>query len=250
MNIVILAAGGKDAYQEAGSTYPKNLAEIAGRPLVQHVLERLMPLKTLGARFICMIPGQENLRFHTASVIRLIEPGAAVLEVPETTAGAACTALLAVEWMDNDQPLLLMNGDILIDCDPVALIADFQSRGLDAGMVVFDDVHPRWSFVKLDAQGLVVEAAEKRPISRHATTGLFWFARGSDFVRAAATMLRKNAAIDGLFYVSPVFNEMILAQARIGVTPIEKSHYHSLKDPAGARAYEQHLAKATPTAAS
>lgn len=250
MNIVILAAGGKDAYQEAGSPYPKNLAEIAGKPLVQHVLERLLPLKALDARFICMIPGLENRRFHTASVIRLIEPEAVVLEVPETTSGAACTALLAVEWMDNDQPLLLVNGDILIDCDPVALVTDFAARGLDAGMVVFEDVHPRWSFVKLDADGLVIEAAEKRPISRHATTGLSWFARGRDFVRAAAAMLRKNAAVDGLFYVSPVFNEMILAQARIGVAPIEKSQYHSLKDPPGARAYEQHLAKTAPAPAS
>lgn len=243
MNVLILCAGGLDSYQNSGSLYPKNLAEIAGRPLVQHVLEHLLPLKTLGARFVALIPGEENRRFHTGSVIRLIEPDAVVLEIPETTAGAACTALLAVEWADNQEPLLIVNGDILIDRDPVALITDFHSRRLDAGIVVFDDVHPRWSFVKLDAQGMVIEAAEKRPISRHATAGLYWFARGSDFVRAAGAMLRKNAAIDGLFYVSPVFNEMILAQARIGVTVIEKHQYHSLKDPAGARSYELHLAE-------
>jgi dTDP-glucose pyrophosphorylase len=241
MNVVILLAGGVDGYQQSGSAYPKNLAEIADRPLVQHVLEGLLPLKELGARFVCMIPGPENRRFHTGSVIQLIEPDAVVIEVPETTAGAACTAMLAVEWIDNGEPLMVINGDIVLDGDLVAMIRDFQTRSLDAGIVVFEDVHPRWSFVKLNAGGMVVEAAEKRPISRFATTGLYWFARGADFMKAAAAMLRKGASVDGLFYVSPVLNEMILAQARIEVTQIDKSGYHSLKDPAGARAYEQVL---------
>jgi dTDP-glucose pyrophosphorylase len=125
-------------------------------------------------------------------------------------------------------------------------VQDFQERNLDAGIVVFDDVHPRWSFVKLDASGFVIEAAEKRPISRHATTGLYWFARGADFVRAASAMLRKGASVDGHFYVTPVLNELILAQARIGVTPIDKAHYHSLKDPAGGRSYEEFLKNQPP----
>lgn len=247
MTIVVLMAGGQDSYQQAGSPYPKNLAEIDGRPLVQHVMESLLPLKALGARFVCMIPTLENTRFHTGSVIRLMEPEAVVLDVPEATGGAACTALLAVQWVDNDEPLVVINGDILVDCDLVAMVTNFQQRELDAGMIVFQDIHPRWSFVKLDASGLVIEAAEKRPISRYATAGLYWFARGADFVRAAASMLRKGASVDGLFYVSPVFNEMILLQAKIGVMEIEKSRYHSLKDPAGARSYEGFLTANPPS---
>jgi NDP-sugar pyrophosphorylase family protein len=246
MNVVLLLAGGNDAFHEAGSPYPKNLVEVAGQPLVQLVLERLLPLKSRGARFISMIPGLENRRFHTASVIRLIEPASVVVEVPETTAGAACTALLAVEQIDNDDPLLVVNGDILLDVDPSEVIGGFERRGLDAGIVVFEAVHPRWSFVRLDEAGWVVEAAEKRPISQLAATGFYWFARGSDFVGAAAQVLRKGAAVDGKYYVTPVLNELILDQKRIGVHLIEKTDYHSLKDPTGVRQFEQsHPGQAT-----
>lgn len=239
MNVVLLFAGGNDGFQEAGSSYPKNLVEVNGRPLVQWVIEGLLPLKTMGARFIALVQGMENRRFHTSAVIRLIEPDSLIVEVPEKTAGAACTALLAVEHIDNDQPLIVVNGDILMEVDPTALVSGFEGRGLDAGIAVFDAVHPRWSFVRLGQDGMVVEAAEKRPISSLATTGFYWFARGSDFVRAAAQQLRKGAAVEGKYFVTPVLNELILEQKRIGVHVIDKSEYHSLKDPAGVRQFEQ-----------
>jgi dTDP-glucose pyrophosphorylase len=241
MNVVLLLAGGNDGFTEVGSPYPKNLVEVDGQPLVQLVIERLLTLKNRRGRFISLIPGMENRRFHTASVIRLIDPDSLVVEVPEKTAGAACTALLAVEQIDNEDPLLVVNGDIILDVDPGEIVGGFEGRGLDAGIAVFEAVHPRWSFVRLNEEGLVVEAAEKRPISHYAATGFYWFARGADFVRATAQTLRKGASIDGKYYVTPVLNELVLEQKRIGVHMIGKSEYHSLKDPAGVRQFEQAL---------
>jgi hypothetical protein len=61
----------------------------------------------------------------------------------------------------------------------------------------------------------VVAVAEKQPISRHATVGIYYFRRGLDFVQAAERMLLKHASVGGEFYVAPVFNEFILdGQAR------------------------------------
>lgn len=97
MIVLVLAAGSTDAYEQAGSQYPKNLVELAGKPLIQHVSEWLQPLKSAGAQFVYLVPLAENERFFTAAVIRLIDPDAEVIEVPESTAGAACTALLAIE---------------------------------------------------------------------------------------------------------------------------------------------------------
>jgi len=54
-------------------------------------------------------------------------------------------------------------------------IAAFRRQELDAGTIVFDSVHPRWSFVKTNEKGLVIEAAEKRPPSRNATAGFYHF---------------------------------------------------------------------------
>jgi NDP-sugar pyrophosphorylase family protein len=241
MIVFILASGSSEAYHLAGSPYPKNLVEIAGKPLLQHVTEWLLPLKNIGAQFVFLIPKMENDRFFTASVIRLIDADAQVIEVPNSTGGAACTALLAIDAIDPESELLIVNGDIVIDCDPTAIVKGFSARSLDAGAVIFEGIHPRWSYVRLDEHGFVIEAAEKRPISRHATAGVYWFAKGAFFVDGASAMLLKHADTDGAFYLAPVFNELVLQRKSIGVTAVPAARYHSFKDPTAARRYEMLL---------
>lgn len=241
MNILLLMAGGSRKYEEAGYLYPKNLFEIGGTPLVECVIGELSALQSAGNRFIFVIDQEEDQRYHTGSVIRLLLPEAEVLKVSMPTAGAACTSLLAIDYVDNEDPLLIVNGDIAGDLEIIHAIHSFQYRQLDGGIVVFEGVHPRWSYVKCDELGLVVETAEKRPISKLATVGVYYFARGSDFVCAAQAMIKKDAHVDNLFYVCPAFNEMILMQKRIGVHEIPRKAYFSLATPQGAQAYADHL---------
>lgn len=250
MNIVVLFAGSSAGFKEAGYAFPKPLVELAGRPLVQHVLENLAPLAATGARLIVLVRHEDNLRFHIGSVIRLLVPGAEIREVRGDTSGAACTALLAVDLIDSPEPLVIVNGDQLIAADLAGIVRDFDARSLDGGIIVFPDIHPRWSFVKTGADGLVIETAEKRPISNLATAGFYWFRHGADFVAAAQQMILKNAGVNGLFYVCPAYNELILRNRRIGVSPIAKSAYISLATPQNVQAYERRLAGPAPSSDS
>ena len=70
---------------------------------------------------------------------------------------------------------------------------------------------------KVDEQGIVIEVAEKKPISDLATVGIYLFTRGRDFVSAAVDMLAANDRVNGEFYTCPVYNYMITNGARIGV---------------------------------
>src|SRR5262245_4864803 len=106
LNVVVLMAGRSDAFKEAGFPFPKNLVEINGRPLVQEVLESLALLYEQAGRVIILVQREENERFHTSSVVRLLVPDARVVELKGATAGAACTALLARDYIDNDLPLV------------------------------------------------------------------------------------------------------------------------------------------------
>lgn len=241
MNILVPMAGGSEQFAEAGFSFPKNLVEIDGLPLVERVLGRLEPLVDDGARLTCLVRESEDARFHTADVIRLLYPGATVVAVPELESGAACTALLAIGVLDRDEPLLIANGDQLVHEDLGPIVADFERRELDGGVVVFDAVHPRWSYVKTDADGFVIEAAEKRPISRLATAGTYWYRRAGDFLDAVMEMIRKDAHVDGRFFICPAFNEMVLRGARIGVHEIPRDHYRSLGTPQGVHLYEEEL---------
>jgi dTDP-glucose pyrophosphorylase len=241
INVLVLMSGHSQAFAEAGHPYPKNLVEIAGAPLVQRVLQHLEPLKARGARFLCLLRADENRRNHTGAVIHLLDPEAIVLDVNGETSGAACSALLAVGHIDNDDPLIIVNGDQILDADLCAILDDFTARQLDGGIVVFEDVHPRWSFVKCDEQGRVIETAEKRPISKLATAGFYYFAHGRDFVLAASEMIKKDAQVGGNFFICPSYNELILRQKHIGIHHIPRRAYHSLATPGDVQAYEEHL---------
>ena len=59
--------------------------------------------------------------------------------------------------------------------------------------------------------------AEKRYISSNASTGIYGFARGSDFVHFAESMIQNNIRVNNEFYVCPVYNEAIEAGKQIQV---------------------------------
>ena len=243
MRLLVLMAGDSDAFEVAGHTYPKNLVEIDGLPLVQRVVENLSPVIERASRAIFLVPQDEDRRFHTGDVIRLLAPSAEVTPVPAVESGAACTALHAIAHIGRDESLLVLNGDQILDGDLAGIVAGFEADDLDAGVVTFDAVHPRWSYVRCDDEGLVIEAAEKRPISHMATAGAYWYRRGGDFVEAVMSMIRKDASVEGRFYVCPTFNELVLRGQRIGTRLIDRDRYYSLATPHGVATFEELLAR-------
>ena len=62
---------------------------------------------------------------------------------------------------------------------------------------------------KVDESGSVTQVAEKKRIAELATTGVYFWKRGADFVRCAEAMICKGIRTNNEFYVSPVFNEAI-----------------------------------------
>ena len=240
MNIVIPIADSGKLFESQGYPFAKPVTEIDGKPLVEHAFDCLKDISD--ARFIFVIRKEDDLRFHLKEMLHLLDPNAVVIQATGATAGAACTVLLAVEYIANEEELIIANGDQVLEFDVYNEIQSFRDRNLDGATIVFDSVHPRWSFVKTDADGIVVEAAEKRPVSRNATAGFYYYSKGRYFVEAAQNMIRKNAGVNGAFFVCPAFNEMILDQKTVGISRIDRSQYVSLATPQAIEEYEQALA--------
>ena len=79
-----------------------------------------------------------------------------------------------------------------------------------------------------------------RPRSELGATFTF-VVRGADFVAAAQSMIAKDAHVNGAFYVCPSYNEMILDQARIGISRLAAERYHSLANPSSIQDFEDCL---------
>ncbi len=230
--IVLILGGGPTSET---NDVPVWLAERDGQVLVERFVTACAGLD---ARLVFAVRTQDAKRFRLDNVIRLASPNAAIVPISGETMGAACTALLCIDQITPDAELLILNSNELLVADYAAVLADFRARDLEGGIVVFPSLHPRYSYVQLDESGAIVEAAEKNPISRNATAGFYWFRRGADFIAAAEAMIRKDAQVGGRFFISLVFNELVLAQKKLGVFGIGASQYVPLKSRAQMAQYE------------
>lgn len=226
MNIVILAAGASDS-QNSQSHYHPLLTELVDGLLIERLVASCEAMSP--QRIVFAMQETDVRRYHLDDVIELLSPRASVAAIKAPTAGAACTALLFACDFPADEELLVLAATDILDTELAPIAAEFRARDLDAGTVVFPSVHPRYSYVRLSADDLVIEASEKRPISRNATAGFYWFRRTSHFVESAQSMLRKGAHVDGNYFVCPTFNEMVLRQAKIGVHRITADRYRPVK---------------------
>ena len=205
LNVLIPMAGAGSRFAQAGYTFPKPLIQVRDKPMIQVVTENL----GLDANFIYVVQKEHREKYNLDTMLNLIAPDCTIVEVDGLTEGAACTALLAKEFIDNDAPLFFANSDQYVDWNPVEFMYEMQERNADGGIVSFKATHPKWSFAKIDDNGLVTEVAEKNPISDNATVGYYYWKHGSDFVKYAEQMIDRDIRVNNEFYVCPVFNEAI-----------------------------------------
>ena len=221
-----------------GMGYCRSLYEIERKTIIQHICEYISKIKD--SEFVFILNKANVERYHLDSVIKLLIPQAKIVISQGMTKGSACSCMLAMDYLNAEEPLIIMGGDQITTIDPCHVIDNFVNNNYDGGIITFTDVHPRWSYVRLGSDGLVVEAAEKRPISHNATTGFYYFKQTEDFVESVFKMIKKNANVNGKYYVCPVYNEMILKQKRIGVYHIEKEQYFNFNHIKGVELYEEY----------
>ena len=205
LNILIPMAGAGSRFEQAGYTFPKPLIEVNGKPMIQVVVENL----NIDANYIYVVQKLHREKYNLDTMLNLITPGCKIVEVDGLTEGAACTALLAKDYINSDSPLFFANSDQFVEWDSNEFMYKMQESNCDGGIVTFKATHPKWSFAKIDDNGFVTEVAEKNPISDNATVGYYYWKYGSDFVKYAEQMIERNIRVNNEFYVCPVFNQAI-----------------------------------------
>ena len=218
MNVLIPMAGAGSRFQQAGYTFPKPLIDVQGKPMIQVVVDNL----NIDATFIYVVQKEHRQKYNLDTLLNLITPGCKIVEVDGITEGAACTTLLAKEYIDNDQPLVMANSDQFVEWDSNEFMYKMIEQKVDGGILTFKATHPKWSFAKVDEYGYVTEVAEKNPISDIATVGVYYWANGSDYVKYAEQMIEKNIRTNNEFYTCPTFNEAIGDGKKIKTFNIEK----------------------------
>jgi len=218
LTVLIPMAGAGSRFQQAGYTFPKPLIDVKGKPMIQVVVDNL----NIKANYVYVVQKEHREKYNLDTLLNLITPGCKIVQVDSLTEGAACTALLAKEYIDNDNPLFFANSDQFVEWDSNEFLYKMNETNADGGIVSFRATHPKWSFAKIDEKGLVTEVAEKNPISDIATVGYYYWKKGSDFVKYAEEMIEEDVRVNGEFYVCPVFNQAIADGKEIRTFDIPK----------------------------
>lgn len=223
LNIIIPMAGRGSRFADAGFADPKPLIPVGGRPMIEWVIENIRPTRPHQFTFICL---QEHLERYPAVPVKLSElcPGCNIVPVKAVTEGAACTVLLAREFIDNDAPLMIANSDQIVDLPMDEYLACMDDPSVGGLIMTFWSDHPKWSYCRMRDDRTVSEVVEKQVISNEATVGIYNFAKGSDFVRAADAMIAKNLRVNNEFYVAPCYNQLIEEGIRVVVARTGKEY--------------------------
>jgi HAD superfamily hydrolase (TIGR01509 family) len=218
MNVLIPMAGAGSRFASAGYTFPKPLIEVNGKPMIQVVVDNL----NIEAKYTFIVQEEHYEKYNLKYLLNLIAPGCNIVQVNGITEGAACTTLLAKEYINNDEPLLIANSDQFLEWNSNECLYAFNADGIDAGIVTFKNTHPKWSYARVGEDGFVAEVAEKKPISNDATVGVYFWKHGSDYVRCAEQMIAKDIRVNNEFYVCPVFNEAIQEGKKVRIKEIQR----------------------------
>lgn len=230
INIVMPLSGEGTSFKNAGYTFPKPLIDINGKPMVQLVIENIKP--RFKHKFILICKSEHYGKYSLAQIFDNATSGNfEVIQVFAPTRGAACTVLIAVDLINNEDELIIANGDQVIDANINQFIRFARKSKADGVILTFPSQHPKWSYAGTNKFGVVLEVAEKKVISNHATSGIYYFRKGKFFVEGAFSMILKDIRFNNDFYVCPVYNELILAGKKIIIWEIKQSQMHGLGTP-------------------
>lgn len=228
VNVLIPMSGNGKRFRDAGYILPKPLIDIYGKPMIQWVVDNL----NIDANFIFIVQKDHNEQYNITSILKMMVPDCRVIIEKGAINGAACSALLAKEFIDNNKHLLIANSDQFIsNFDIAKFIYSAVSKNVDASILTFIRHNdPKWSYLR-EENGFIVEVAEKKPISDLATIGLYFWNKGSDFVKYAEQMIKANDKTNNEFYVVPSFNWMLKDNKKIISHMIDVEDFWGLGTP-------------------
>jgi len=207
INILIPMAGAGSRFAKAGYEKPKPFIDVFGMPMIKHVVDNI----GIDGQYIFIVQEQHLKEYpYMKKQLMNLKSNVQIVAIDELTEGAACTCLLAKDLINNNDPLLICNSDQWVDWDPNHFIKFVRSKKAAGAIPYFLSDSPKHSYSKIDFdKGVITRVAEKQVISNFATVGIYYWAKGSQFVDCAETMVSNNVRLNGEFYICPVYNILI-----------------------------------------
>lgn len=150
--------------------------------------------------------------------IRAYYEKARFITIDRLTEGQACTCMLAEEYLDPEEELLIAGCDNGMDIDRAA----FEETKQSCDCIVFTYRHNEavlqnpnaYGWMLTDGDGNITGTSIKKAISNTpmedpAVVATFWFKKAKVFLEATEKMIRENDRINGEFYVDQTVKHVL-----------------------------------------
>ncbi len=233
LNIVMPMAGAGTRFKIEGYDDPKPLIEIDGLPMGVMAALSIKPKRE--HRFIFLFLQEHIEDCGIDRIFKKYFPKSVVIPVAKVTQGAACTVLKAVDFIDNENPLMIANSDQYIGCDINEYLEILDNSYSQVLVMTTSSDKPSHSYIRYDGKK-PVGMVEKEVVSDEATIGIYNCKHGNSWVQSAKDMIAENARYKNEFYVAPAFNE-IIRTGRMVTAKYENIHF--LGTPEEVKVYEE-----------
>lgn len=235
MNVLFPIAGLGKRFTEFGYSVPKPLVKVKNKTLLEYSLGTL----GLDGNYIVVVLKYENESFNREirDVIESVKPNSKIITIDSPTQGSSETCLYAKKFIDNEEELIVTNGDQYLNWDPQKFKAHIAETKPDGCVSTYDHKDfeigkpSKYAFVSLDSNGYATKFQEKFAISQHAMNGIHYWKNGRDFVRTVQMVIDHDIRVNGEHYLSSSYNFLINEGKKINTFKMQNQEYCSLGSP-------------------
>jgi len=200
-------AGRGSRFNGSGYNVPKPLIPVEGKPMFVWAMQSIEGIECSELIVIALREHEENYKL-TKLIADYAPAQTRLVLIDEVTEGQLCTVLAARDFINTDEDILIISSDTIVVSDIGREISN-KKDGCKGIISVADMPGDRWSFARLNQEGFVDLVAEKERISDHASTGIYYFSSGREFVAMADEIINNKEKTKGEYYIIPLYQKMI-----------------------------------------
>lgn len=202
MKVIIPLAGYGTRLRPHTYTKPKPLINVAGKPVLGHILDKLQQLDISEYIFIVGYLGDQIARYIDTEYDLT-----AHFVVQDEMLGQSHAIYLAKQYLD-DEPVFIVFGDHIFETD----FEMVKNPTTDAVIFVKEVDDPRkYGVVMLDAENHVINFVEKadEPPSNLAIIGLYYINSGTKLVDVLRRQIEEGKMTKGEFYIADALQSLV-----------------------------------------
>lgn len=218
MKLILPVAGKGTRLRPHTFTKPKSLVRVAGKTVLQHVLDSF---KRLEIDEFIIITDENGSVIQSYVEKHYPKLNAVYIQQTELLGPAHAISLASPRIQAGDDVLVVFNDTLFVtDLTRIPKLCD----GLD-GLIYSKEVEDYQRFgVNVMHNNIIVDMVEKpdTPISNLAQVGLYYLKDGRSFMDYIARAIKENLRVKGEFYLPEVFKLMIKDGKQLGAPEIEE----------------------------